>query len=197
VEKSGGVLDGVTFDLLRSKGPHPAENHEITEERSQEIGPRRQEGAGMQPAYDWWNLLETERPLERTRWRRPRGGEIYQIAGQAMKKNRIANIATYKTRAEIIRENPIRAGDDEILDSNQVCAVLKISSSTLGRYRRNKSIRFTMLSQTNYRYRKSDIEAFMASRQIDQRKVDRRIDQIESPIQRRTGDRRRADRVQL
>ena len=109
-------------------------------------------------------------------------------------RNRIANIETYKTRAEIIAENPVREGDDEILDSSQVCAILRISSSTLGRYRQNKSIRFTMLSQTNYRYRKSDIEAFMASRQIDQRKVDRRKDNIASPIQRRTGDRRSVDR---
>ena len=35
----------------------------------------------------------------------------------------------------------------------------------------------------------------MVSRQIDQRKVDRRKDNIASPIQRRTGDRRRADRT--
>ena len=111
-----------------------------------------------------------------------------------MKKNRIAKIETYKTRAEIIAENPVRAGDDESLTGNQVCAVLGVSSSTLGRYRQKKNIRFTMLSQSNYRYRKSDIEAFMVSRQIDQRKVDRRRDNIESPIQRRTGDRRRADR---
>ena len=111
-----------------------------------------------------------------------------------MKKNRIANIETYKTRAEIKAENPVRAGDDEFLTGNQVCARLSISSSTLGRYRRKKIIRFTMLSQSNYRYRKSDIEAFMVSRQIDQRKVDRRRDNIESPIQRRTGDRRDIDR---
>ena len=111
-----------------------------------------------------------------------------------MKKNRIANIETYKTRAEIIAENPVRKGDDEFLTGNQVCALLSVSSSTLGRYRRKKIIRFTVLSQSNYRYRKSDIEAFMVSRQIDQRRVDRRKDNIASPIQRRTGDRRDVDR---
>jgi hypothetical protein len=30
-----------------------------------------------------------------------------------MKKNRTANIETYKTRAEIIAENPVRKGDEE------------------------------------------------------------------------------------
>jgi excisionase family DNA binding protein len=120
----------------------------------------------------------------------------------ARKKNRITNkreckIETYKTRAEMIAENPIRDGDDEFLNSAQVCAILGISSSTLSRYNRKKSIRFTMLSQSNYRYRKSDVEAYMVSRQIDQRRVDRRKDNIGSPIQRRTGDRRRVDRVKL
>jgi predicted DNA-binding transcriptional regulator AlpA len=114
-----------------------------------------------------------------------------------MKKNRIAKIETYKTRAELIAQNPIRDGDDEFLNGAQVCSIIGISSSTLSRRNteRPPSIPFIRLKKNNYRYRKSDVEAYLQRHQIDQRKLDRRSDNIESPIQRRTGDRRRVDRV--
>ena len=116
------------------------------------------------------------------------------------KKNRINNrecdIETYKTRAEIKRENPVREGDDEFLRGNQVCAIIGISSSTLcrGNGKTPPLIPFIRLNRNSYRYRKSDVEAYMNRHQIDRRKLDRRTDQIESPIQRRTGDRRSIDR---
>jgi predicted DNA-binding transcriptional regulator AlpA len=121
----------------------------------------------------------------------------------ARKKNRITRnkkeceIETYKTRAEIIAQNPVREGDEDYLRSARVCATLGISSTTLSRWNTEKPPRipFIMLSRGNYRWRKSDVEAYMNSLQIDRRKLDRRKDNIESPIQRRTGDRRRADRA--
>ena len=83
--------------------------------------------------------------------------------------------------------------------SARVCAILGISSTTLSRWNteRPPRIPFIRLSKSNYRYRKSDVEAYMNSLQIDRRKLDRRKDTIASPIQRRTRDRRRADRVKL
>jgi predicted DNA-binding transcriptional regulator AlpA len=121
----------------------------------------------------------------------------------ARKKNRITRnkkeceIETYKTRAEIIAQNPVRDGDEDYLRSARVCATLGISSTTLSRWNteRPPRIPFIMLSRGNYRWRKSDVEAYMNSLQIDRRKLDRRKDNIESPIQRRTGDRRRVDRA--
>jgi predicted DNA-binding transcriptional regulator AlpA len=106
-------------------------------------------------------------------------------------------IATYKTRAELIAQNPIRDGDEEFLNSARVCAILGISSTTLSRWNteRPPRIPFIRFSRSNYRYRKSDVEAYMNRQQVDRRKLDRRSDNIESPIQRRTGDRRRVDRV--
>jgi predicted DNA-binding transcriptional regulator AlpA len=121
----------------------------------------------------------------------------------ARKKNRITRnkkeceIETYKTRAEIIAENPVREGDEDYLRSARVCAIVGISSTTLSRWNteRPPRIPFIRFSRSNYRYRKSDVEAYMNSLQIDRRKLDRRKGNIESPIQRRTGDRRRADRA--
>jgi hypothetical protein len=58
-------------------------------------------------------------------------------------KNRITNkkeceIATYKTRAEIIAQNPVREGDEDYLRSARVCAILGISSTTLSRWNTEK-----------------------------------------------------------
>jgi hypothetical protein len=84
----------------------------------------------------------------------------------ARKKNRITNkreckIETYKTRAEIIAQNPLREGDDEFLRSARVCAILGISSTALSRWNTEKPPRipFIILSKGNYRWRKSDVEA--------------------------------------
>ena len=114
-----------------------------------------------------------------------------------LSRNKECEIATYKTRAEIIAQNPVREGDDEFLRSVRVCAILDISSTTLSRWNteRPPRIPFIRFSRSNYRYRKSDVEAYMNRQQVDRRKLDRRSDNIESPIQRRTGDRRRVDRV--
>jgi hypothetical protein len=80
-------------------------------------------------------------------------------------KNRI-KIETRKTRAELIRENPIREGDDELLNSNQVCAILNICSETLRGLRDKKAIGFIVVSAGHYRYyRKRHVEAFMQSRE--------------------------------
>ena len=120
----------------------------------------------------------------------------------ARKKNRITNkreceIETYKTRAEIIAENPVREGDEDYLRSARVCAIVGISSTTLSRWNteRPPRIPFIRLSKGNYRWRKSDVEAYLQRHQIDQRKVDRRTGSIASTVERRTGDRRRADRA--
>jgi predicted DNA-binding transcriptional regulator AlpA len=117
------------------------------------------------------------------------------------KNDRITNkkeceIATYKTRAEIIAQNPVREGDDEFLRSARVCATMGISSTTLSRWNTEKPPRipFIILSKGNYRWRKSDVEAYMVRQRVDRRKVDRRSGSIESPIQRRTADRRDVDR---
>ena len=121
----------------------------------------------------------------------------------ARKKNRITRnkkeceIETYKTRAEIIAQNPVREGDEDYLRSARVCAIVGISSTTLSRWNteRPPRIPFIRLSKGNYRWRKSDVEAYLQRHQIDQRRVDRRTGRIASPIERRTGDRRRADRA--
>jgi Helix-turn-helix domain len=81
-------------------------------------------------------------------------------------KNRTINIETYKTRAEIIRENPIREGDDEILNDNQACAILGICSKTLKRLRDRKMIGFIVVNAGNYRYyRQRHVDAFLKSRE--------------------------------
>ncbi len=41
------------------------------------------------------------------------------------------DIETYKTRAEIIAQNPVREGDEDYLRSARVCAIVGISSTTL------------------------------------------------------------------
>jgi predicted DNA-binding transcriptional regulator AlpA len=117
------------------------------------------------------------------------------------KNDRITNkkeceIATYKTRAELIQENPVRDGDEDYLRSARVCAIVGISSTTLSRWNTEKSPRmpFIILSKGNYRWRKSDVEAYLQRHQIDQRKVERRTGSIESPVERRATDRRFADR---
>jgi predicted DNA-binding transcriptional regulator AlpA len=111
--------------------------------------------------------------------------------------DREGEIATYKTRAELIRENPVREGEEDFLRSARVCAILGISSTTLSRWNTEKPPRipFIRLSKGNYRWRKSDVEAYMVRQRVDRRKVDRRSDNIESPIQRRTADRRSVDRL--
>jgi len=110
--------------------------------------------------------------------------------------NKECEIATYKTRAEIIAQNPVREGDEDYLRSARVCATLGISSTTLSRWNTEKPPRipFIILSKGNYRWRKSDVEAYMVLQRVDRRKVDRRSDNVESPIQRRTADRRSVDR---
>jgi predicted DNA-binding transcriptional regulator AlpA len=117
------------------------------------------------------------------------------------KNDRITNkkeceIATYKTRAEIIAQNPVREGEDEFLRSARVCAILGISTTTLSRWNTEKPPRipFVRLSKGNYRWRKSDVEAYMVRQRVDRRKLDRRSDNIASPIQRRAADRRSIDR---
>src|SRR5450432_2641270 len=128
-----------------------------------------------------------------------------KVAGRIMthrsKNGRITNkkgceIATYKTRAEIIAQNPVRDGDDEFLRSERVCAIVGISSTTLSRWNNESPPRipFVRLSKGNYRWRKSELEAYMERLHVDRRKVERRSDNIESPIQRRTADRRSIDR---
>jgi hypothetical protein len=112
-------------------------------------------------------------------------------------KNRIAKIATYKTRAEMIAENPVREGEEDYLRSARVCAMLGISSTTLSRWNTEKPPRipFTMLSKGNYRWRLSDVEAYLERQQVCvDRKFDRRIDNIGVVVDRRTANRRDVDR---
>jgi predicted DNA-binding transcriptional regulator AlpA len=106
-------------------------------------------------------------------------------------------IATYKTRAEMIAENPVRDGDEDYLRSARVCAIVGISSTTLSRWNTERPPRlpFIRLSKGNYRWRKSDVEAYLQRHQIDHRKVDRRSDRGGFRVERRAGDRRRADRA--
>jgi predicted DNA-binding transcriptional regulator AlpA len=112
------------------------------------------------------------------------------------KNDRTGEIATYKTRAEIIAENPGREGDEDYLRSARVCAIVGISSTTLSRWNTEKPPRipFIRLSKGNYRWRKSDVEAYLQRHQIDQRKVDRRSDRGGFTVERRATDRRYADR---
>lgn len=85
-------------------------------------------------------------------------------------ENRIVKIETYKTRAEMIRENPIREGDDEILNGNQACAILGICSKTLKRLRARKMIGFIVINAGNYRYyRQRHIGAFLERREMKAR----------------------------
>ena len=111
--------------------------------------------------------------------------------------NKECEIATYKTRAEIIAQNPVREGDEDYLRSARVCATLGISSTTLSRWNTEKPPRipFIILSKGNYRWRKSDVEAYMVLQRVDRRKVDRRSDNVESPIQRRAASRRSVNRT--
>jgi predicted DNA-binding transcriptional regulator AlpA len=117
------------------------------------------------------------------------------------KNDRITNkkeceIATYKTRAEMIAENPVREGDEDYLRSARVCAIVGISSTTLSRWNTEKPPRipFIRLSKGNYRWRKSDVEAYLQRNQIDQRKVERRNNRSGFKVERRAADRRYADR---
>ena len=105
-------------------------------------------------------------------------------------------IATYKTRAEIISLNPVRDGDDELLTSAKVCAIVGISTTTLSRWNTESPPRipFLRLSKGNYRWRKSELEAYLDRQHVDRRKIERRSGNVGSPIQRRTADRRYADR---
>jgi hypothetical protein len=87
-------------------------------------------------------------------------------------KNRTVNIETYKTRAEIIRENPTREGDDEILTGFQVCAILNISSKTLKRLRDKKEIGFITITAGNFRYyRRRHVETFLQRREMNARLI--------------------------
>jgi predicted DNA-binding transcriptional regulator AlpA len=105
-------------------------------------------------------------------------------------------IATYKTRAEIIAQNPVREGDDELLTSAKVCAIVGISTTTLSRWNTESPPRipFVRLSKGNYRWRKSDLEAYLQRQQVDRRKGDRRSGSSEFAIERRAADRRDIDR---
>jgi predicted DNA-binding transcriptional regulator AlpA len=105
-------------------------------------------------------------------------------------------IATYKTRAEIISQNPARDGEDELLTSAKVCAIVGISTTTLSRWNTESPPRipFLRLSKGNYRWRKSELEAYLDRQHVDRRKIERRSGNVGSPIQRRTADRRYADR---
>jgi predicted DNA-binding transcriptional regulator AlpA len=106
------------------------------------------------------------------------------------------DIATYKTRAEIIAQNPVRDGDDELLTSSKVCAIVGISTTTLSRWNTESPPRipFVRLSKGNYRWRKSELEAYLERQHVDRRKVDRRSGSCGFPISRRTTDRRSVDR---
>jgi hypothetical protein len=77
-----------------------------------------------------------------------------------------------------------------------VCATMGISSTTLSRWNTEKPPRipFIILSKGNYRWRKSDVEAYMVRQQVDRRKVDRRSDRSGFAIERRAADRRDVDR---
>jgi len=110
--------------------------------------------------------------------------------------NEECEIATYKTRAEIIAQNPVRDGDDELLTSARVCAIVGISTTTLSRWNTESPPRipFVRLSKGNYRWRKSELEAYLERQHVDRRKVDRRGDNIVSPIERRAASRRSVDR---
>jgi predicted DNA-binding transcriptional regulator AlpA len=111
-------------------------------------------------------------------------------------KNRTINIETYKTRAEIKAENPIREGDEDYLRSARVCAILGISTTTLSRWNMESPprISFIRLSKGNYRWRKSDVEAYMERQQINRREGDRRSASGGVQIDRRAADRRDVDR---
>ena len=117
------------------------------------------------------------------------------------KNDRITNkkeceIETYKTRAEIIAQNPVRDGDDELLTSAKVCAIVGISTTTLSRWNTESPPRipFVRLSKGNYRWRKSELEAYLQRQHVDRRKVDRRNDSSGVQIERRAVDRRSVDR---
>jgi predicted DNA-binding transcriptional regulator AlpA len=77
-----------------------------------------------------------------------------------------------------------------------VCAILGISSTTLSRWntKRPPRIPFIILSKGNYRWRKSDVEAYMERQRVDRRKIERRSDNSGFAIERRTADRRNVDR---
>lgn len=121
------------------------------------------------------------------------------------KKDRIirnkkqSEIATYKTRAEIIAQNPVRDGDDELLTSAKVCAIVGISTTTLSRWNteRPPRIPFVRLSKGNYRWRKSELEAYLQRQHVDRRKFSRRSDNSGFAIERRAADRRSVDRGRL
>ncbi len=121
------------------------------------------------------------------------------LSANARRQNdREGEIATYKTRAELIRENPVRDGEEDFLRSARVCAKMGISSTTLSRWTREKPPRipFTMLSKGNYRWRLSDVEAYLERQQVCvDRKMDRRKDNIGFVVERRTGNHRDVDRL--
>jgi len=82
------------------------------------------------------------------------------------KKDRSIKIATYKTLAEIKRENPPREGDDEVLTGQEACAILGSPSTTLKNLRDKKEIGCIIISPGTYRYyRKRHIEAFLKRRE--------------------------------
>jgi len=105
-------------------------------------------------------------------------------------------IATYKTRAEIIAQNPVRDGEDELLTSAKMCAIVGISTTTLSRSNTESPPRipFVRLSKGNYRWRKSELEAYLERQHVDRRKIERRSGSGGFPISRRTTDRRSVDR---
>jgi len=110
--------------------------------------------------------------------------------------NEECEIATYKTRAEIIAQNPVRDGDDELLTSARVCAIVGISTTTLSRWNTESPPRipFVRLSKGNYRWRKSELEAYLERQHVDRRKIERRSGSGGVQIERRAADRRSVDR---
>jgi len=82
------------------------------------------------------------------------------------------------------------------LTSAKVCAIVGISTTTLSRWNTESPPRipFLRLSKGNYRWRKSELEAYLDRQHVDRRKIERRSGNVGSPIQRRTADRRYADR---
>jgi predicted DNA-binding transcriptional regulator AlpA len=75
-----------------------------------------------------------------------------------------------------------------------VCAIVGIATTTLSRWNTESPPRipFVRLSKGNYRWRKSELEAYLERQQVDRRNGTSGV-----PIERRAADRRYADRARM
>jgi len=77
-----------------------------------------------------------------------------------------------------------------------VCAIVDISTTILSRWNTESPPRipFVRLSKGNYRWRKSELEAYLECQHVDRRKINGRTGSSGFAISRRTTDRRSVDR---